>query len=301
MSNSDAAAATATSGNLATSKSPFYEKNAQLVQNVSQLQQVEQRLYKELENPLVTAEQRQLIVAKINDLSHTRAQLYDALKSSYENMRTNMSTADATLQDQMEVVRATDEELERARRRLNVLTQQTTKELRLTEINTYYSQRYSAYVRLLISIVIVCIPLIVVSVVYNYGLLPTAMFNLLVSGIIIFSLFWIGMQIIDISNRDSMNWNEYSWFFNPGTAPSTNIESSITIDPWAMKSITCIGAECCADGLQYDASNNRCVNAPRYDDTAAATTESFEGLEKYGRMAFKVPSRVAPMPVTSSW
>ena len=97
----------------------------------------------------------------------------------------------------------------------------------------------------------------------------------------------IGKQLIDISNRDDMNWNEYNWYFDQKSAP---IDTSVgdTSDPWKTKSVTCIGSDCCYEGISYDSNKNICVpntiyeqENPQSDVNTSQQTESFRGLGKY--------------------
>jgi hypothetical protein len=69
-----------------------------------------------------------------------------------------------------------------------------------------------------------------------------------------------------------MNYQEYDWYFDPSTAPTST--SSSSKDPWASNSRfgNCVGDACCSDGLVYDSSLNQCVISGDETDT---TTETF--------------------------
>ena len=69
----------------------------------------------------------------------------------------------------------------------------------------------------------------------------------------------IAIQLIDLSNRDSMNWDEYNWYFDKSSAPSDNGSSTDNSDPWADDSYTCIGQACCNTGTTYSADLNQCI------------------------------------------
>ena len=83
----------------------------------------------------------------------------------------------------------------------------------------------------------------------------------------------IGAQLIDISSRDNMNWDEYYWYFNKDKAPSDTTIGDIT-NPWEKNSLslTCIGSACCYEGSSYDSTQNICV----------PDESNLKVLEKYG-------------------
>jgi hypothetical protein len=175
-------------------------------------------------------------------------------------------------------------ELDNSKLKLRALEAEKNNKMRSVEINTYYGKRYNAHAFLMKTVVFTCIPIIVLSVLYNKGLLPTNIYNFLTGIIIIIGSVIIGLELIDMSNRGSMNWDEYNWYFDKSKAPlpdetitdgSDNTTSNS--DPWETPTVTCMGAECCYVGSTYDETTNRCIpNA-----NANATVETFEGLEKH--------------------
>ena len=252
------------------------EINKRVLNNISQLQIQENDLYNNLQDSTLTTDQKQKIVQKINEISQIRMNLYDSLKDSYSNYQKNVSDSRDTLGQTIAAVDILENELNQSKIKLNMIEDQKYNKLRLVEINTYYGKRYSTYARLMKTIVIMCIPVLLVSVLYNKGLLPGNIYKLIVSIIMIIGLLLIFLQIIDISNRDSMNWDEYNWYFNQDDAPSSTTDGTNFYDPWTSDTTTtCVGEECCYDGNTYDTSLNTCV-------PTNTTTETFDVLSKYG-------------------
>jgi hypothetical protein len=60
-----------------------------------------------------------------------------------------------------------------------------------------------------------------------------------------------------------MNYQEYNWSFNPNAVSTASSSTTTSSDPWLSSSSsgsnTCVGQECCADGLTWDASLNQCT------------------------------------------
>jgi hypothetical protein len=133
----------------------------------------------------------------------------------------------------------------------------------MVEINTYYGKRYNSHTKLMKTVVIFCIPIIILSILANNGILPSNIYVFLTGIVIIIAVVLIGYQLIDISNRDNMNWDEYNWNFNQSTAPTATSQIS-DISPWSIPSLVCIGSECCYEGSTYDTNTNVCVPNPIY-------------------------------------
>ena len=158
-----------------------------------------------------------------------------------------------------------------SKRRLNLLEADKIDKLRLVEINTYYGKQYDAHKQIMKIVVIICIPVLILTILASKEIIPSRL-NVLLSGIIIIiGAFIIGAKVIDLSNRDNMNYDEYNWYFNKDDAPTNSSESSGS-DPWATPTITCVGAECCYDNSTYDSVQNICVPTAVYNANQKATT-----------------------------
>jgi hypothetical protein len=237
------------------------EKNAQVINNIKTLQTMEMNLYNSLENQSLSADKKKQIIDEINQISQMRINLYDNLKNSYSNYQQNVSFSRNVLNDQMVSVDVIENELNETKRRLNLIEEQKKNKIRLVEINTYYGKQYNAHKKIMQIIVIMCIPILILNILANKGFLPSKLNVFLNVFIIVFGLTIIGYNIIDISNRDNMNFDEYSWFFNIADAPKpiTSISSNINLDPWSLPTFTCIGADCCTENSRYDETQNKCI------------------------------------------
>jgi hypothetical protein len=120
-------------------------------------------------------------------------------------------------------------------------------------------------------IVIMLVPILILAILFNKGILPEKIYYILVSIISLIGAVFIWRAIFSIVLRDPMNYQEYDWYFDPSSAPTST--SSSSKDPWASNSNfgNCVGDACCSDGLVYDSSLNQCVISG--DETE--TTESF--------------------------
>ena len=275
------------------------ERNQQVLDNISQLQIQEKQMYDSLDDVTLSSEQKQQIINKINEISQMRMNMYATMKDMYSYYQKNVSASSTTLGQEVVAIDVLENELNEAKKRLNLLQDQKYNKLRLVEINTYYGKRYNAHTRIMKIIVIMCIPLIILAFLANRGLLPSNLYIFLSGLVIIIGLVLLGLQIIDMSNRDNMNWDEYNWYFDRSNAPSDTTEGTAT-DPWATNSLTCIGSACCYEGSTYDEDKNICVPNMIYQQehpstttttdtttTDTTTTESFEALGKYAMFVHK--------------
>jgi hypothetical protein len=259
------------------------ERNDQLLNNIKSLQTTEMKLYDSLENQQLTFDKKQQIIDQINKISQMRINMYTILKDSYSNYQENVSTSRNTLNDQMVSIDIIENELNDSKRRLNYIQAEKYNKLRLVGINTYYGKQYNAHKEIMKTVVFVCIPVLILTILANKGILPGQL-NFLLSGIIIIiGSIIIGYQIIDLFNRDNMNFDEYDWYFNKkdASASSTSTDTSgSSSDPWATIPSTCIGAECCNDNNIYDSTQNKCIPTAEYNANQATTTGSIDTTSK---------------------
>ena len=242
--------------------SSMEEKSEQTLSDIRNLQLIEQELYNNLEKSIagnnLTSEEKDQIIKKISEISQMRVNLYATLKETYSFFQQNVASSRTTLAEQMMAIDIVENELKESKRKLQLLEDQKYNKLRLVEINTYYGKQYNAHAGLMKTIVIICIPVLILSILKNVGILPGNIAILMIAIIIIIGLIYIGRQIIDMSNRDNMNYDEYDWYFNKSDAPSDGTPSDTT-DPWATPSLVCVGEQCCNDVSTYNAEQNLCI------------------------------------------
>jgi hypothetical protein len=271
------------------------EKNQQVLNYISQLQTQEKNLYDSLDNAALSSDEKQQIINKINEISQMRINMYSNMKDMYSFYQKNVAASNSLIGQEVSAIDILETELNNSKQRLNLIQDEKNNKLRLVEINTYYGKQYNAHSKLMKTIIFTCIPVIILSVLANKGILPQNLYAFLTGIIIIIGVVFIGLELIDMSNRDNMNWDEYNWYFNKDDAPSSDTTTTDdSSDPWATPSVVCVGAACCYDGSTYDDQKNTCVPTAIYNqdhpDTVAttdttttdtSTTETFKGLEKY--------------------
>lgn len=235
------------------------ERNNKVLSDIGQLQQQEMELYQQINQANMNPENRRLMIDRINQLSQHRTVLYGSLKDQYEFQNQSVSGNISTLAEQMYAINIVENELNESKQRLNELVDQRNDKLRLVQINTYYGKKYAAYKNIMKVIVYACIPLIVLGMLGNRGILPSNLNALLMGIVIIIALFMIAGNVMDLSKRDNMNFDEYDWDFDKNSAPKAN--GSDRVNPWDLSglSLTCVGAQCCTEEMTYDSTIKRCI------------------------------------------
>lgn len=246
------------------------DNNEQILNDIQSLQQMEQQLFNNLEtNPNLTSTQQQDIINKINQISQMRINLYQTLTGINGFYQNALSSSIGTLEEQTSAIAIVENELNNAKKRLDMLEIEKNNKMRLVEVNDYYGDKYAEHSQLMKIIIFTLIPIIILAIIHSKGFLPNNIYYLLIVIISLIGAIFFWYTFSSIIRRDNMNYQKYNWNFDPSTAPTG---SSDTTDPWGSTSFgTCIGELCCSEGQTYDSSLNLCVDGT----TSSTTTESF--------------------------
>lgn len=249
------------------------ENNEQILNDIQSLQQMEQQLFSNLEsNPNLSTTEQKKVIEKMNQLSNMRVNLYKTLSGVNNYFESALNTSIGSLKEQVIAIGIVENELNRAKQRLEVLEEEKNNKIRLVEINSYYGDKYAEHSELMKIVIYVLVPVIILAFLNNKGLLPPTIYYILILLISLIGAYFFWVRMSSIWMRDNMNYQEYNWRFNPNNM--SNDTSSDTTDPWASNSFgfgTCIGDACCSTGLVYDNNINQCVKPV----TTSKKTESF--------------------------
>jgi hypothetical protein len=252
------------------------QNNEQILNDIQSLQTMERDLFNSLEtNPNLTSDQQQKIIAKINDISNMRINLYQTLSGVNGFFQGALDSSIGTLQEQTVAIGIVESELNQAKIRLEALEAEKNNKIRLVEINNYYGDKYSEHAKLMKIIIFILVPVIILTILSNKGFLPRSIYYILICIISIIGAYFFWKTFASIIMRDNMNYNEYNWYFIPANAPTG---SSSTSDPWASNAnvLTCVGAACCSSNQTYNTSLNICVDAS--GSTTPSTSSGFTTL-----------------------
>jgi hypothetical protein len=248
------------------------DKTEQALTDIQGLQNIEQDLFNQI-NDKLTAEQRNNIIMKINEISQMRINLYKNMNNIGVFFGENVASSNAALAEQTVAIGIVEQELNTAKQRLTELQDNSNQNMRMVQINTYYGDKYNNISDILKSLILFCIPIIFFTLLYQTEILPKGVYNVILIVLIIWAVISVGGKLFDAAFRDRMNYQEYAWVFNKDSAPpnNTSYNPQTTNNPWSSSAnIVCLGQNCCYDGTTYISSLNQCVP----NDVATSMTTS---------------------------
>ena len=227
---------------------------------IRQLQQTEEGLYKALtKNAENVASGRPQtfsddevsdITNQINSLSAARVNLYNTISETYHSQAVNENNAQESLSQQTKTLQLLEQELNKSKKNLSKLKDEKYNQLKMIEINTYYSKQYDSHRRLMriIASVGVCL-LIAIGLEHTpIGIVskPLTVLICFVGGFLIFK------RIINMVMRRNDNYDEFTWPSAPTTdqdlttanSPNSSVISVTGVDMPYM----CSSASCCNEG-----------------------------------------------------
>ena len=253
----------------------------ELMNEISQLQKTEEQLYQVLTRNVenvalgkgssMTDTEINNITSQINALTASRVKLYNALSNYYKTDVTLEKSVQKTINQQTETLKVLERELNKSKQNLAKLEDDKYNQLKMIEINSYFSKQYDAHIKLmrLITIVGVCM---LATLLLNYmGPLKAAsrpLFNI----VLIVGIILIIKVIIDMYLRRNDNYDEYNWYSAPTTDAGVEIANTKSntsfLDVSGVDVPFCYGSSCCSTGTMWDDATYACVLDTNPPDTS---------------------------------
>lgn len=237
------------------------DNNTETLNYIQELQTIEQGIFTNLEQngaSMTQAEQNQLI-SQMNDISQMRINLYQSLSGMNNLFQNALMNSRDTLDEQIVAIQIVENQLNDAKLKLRSLEDEKNSNIRNIQINDYYADRYGQHAHLMKIIIFMLIPIIILAILYNRGLIPKPIYLTLVAIIALIGFYFIWTTYFSMIRRNNMNYQEYDWGFNASNAPS-NSTNTTPVDPWTGgPSNVCVGAQCCNQYEMFDASLNQCI------------------------------------------
>jgi len=241
--------------------------NQQTLNNIKALEFEEKTLFQELSSMNKTQEEKDILINRINQLAQIRTNLYENSRDLFTFYTSNVNDARSTLGQEISAIKILETELNEAKERFNSIQNQKNDKLRLVQINTYFGKRYNAQKEIMQTIFYTCIAVFVVLLIKNkFGVIPDNVSLLLIGLILTIGVIILVYKIIDFSNRDNMNFDEYNWKFDKKTAPMDINKNPSARVPWTY-GLTCVGSQCCDANSEYNPQLNLCLPTEAISET----------------------------------
>ena len=256
-----------------------------IITNITELQNMEQQLINSLDtNPSFTATQKQEIIAKIQQISTIRANLYSTIGNLNDNYVDKLTTSQSILGDQLSAIQIIEKELTTSRNNLQETEDIKNNTQRMIEINSYYGEKYAESSNLMKILIFMLVPIIILAMLNRYNLLPNTVYYILVGIIALIASIYLWTRLFSMWSRNNMDYDTYDWHFAAKSAPNPGTVSDA---PWITGvPSTCVDRRCCSEGLDWDGTLGQCVIggtstddvAPAETSVPAVVTESFENM-----------------------
>jgi hypothetical protein len=166
------------------------------------------------------------IEERIKKLVEERNNLYDRLKTIYNNSKDDLTRNRKVLKDQVAIVGILNNELERTKTNLEILESDKSNKLRLVEISNYESNRYKSYMNIMKYIIYASLLIIAnYFIKERFGhVVPDKVFKLVIILIVGVAVILIGSSIFDLLKRDDRIFERYD--FNRAYNPDMTAEKS---------------------------------------------------------------------------
>lgn len=189
--------------------------------NIAQLESLSSNLTDHLNSNIAnnnTASNTELMnqINSINDIIRNLHQNQSELYSVYNTM---ITSTEKSLEEQGYATNIVSNEAANTTALLGSYDQEKANKLRLIEITNYYSEQYLDRTNIMKSIILMCIPLIILTVLKNKGLLNNNFFNWSIIIIIVIEGIYLFKILLKAISHNNMQYQQYDWNFNINAAP----------------------------------------------------------------------------------
>ena len=191
--------------------------------------------------------------------------LWTSLLNSAGILRQVQQTCVASEQSEAETATALqnviDQELKDAQEQIAELESSRAGKERMIEINTYYGKRFMAQAGVMKIFIYMCIPVLILAVLANMGFVPNYIAGFMIIASIAVGVIYMYNAVGDINRRDKLNFDEYTWEFDPsrvGSVVNPNLNGSGGAN--ASSLLGCYEGACCnPPATIWDSSSKMCV------------------------------------------
>jgi len=270
----------------------------QIITSITESQTAEQGLIKNLDTLVsqpgfnVSNTGVQSLITTIQSLSDARVAMFQTLSAQANSLQTDIANSRVDVISQLTLLNVVEDQLAQAKSSINVLQGKNDSKKRMVDVNTYYGQRYDAQSKLMQLIILICAPLLILFILKKKSLIPPMISNYAIGITIAVGAIFVIRTMWDINTRSNMNFDEYDWKYE---SPDSQVPTVMDYNKAHLfnfdnpiKTLVgnlglCVGSDCCANGLYFDKTKQKCMTinpsagggAGSARSNAAAKVESF--------------------------
>jgi len=235
------------------------QRQQAIMANIMNMQNIEKQLFDTLTQTTDPADRAQLVV-QINQISKARADLYASMNDFLGAMQSATAEQRRALHQQYVAVQVIEGQMNTAKDTLDGLKQDKSNKLRLVEINNYYGRKYEYQTDIMKIIVLMCAPILVISVLLKKGFLPEMVSTGLIVVIIVAGIIAVARKLMDLNRRNNLNFDQYDHDFNPNAISLSKTEDTNLADLSRSSLLSsCIGSSCCDEtGTVWNPATGTC-------------------------------------------
>jgi hypothetical protein len=219
-----------------------FEKNLQTqLDSIKKIQDQQTELYSKLEvlgaSKNISDEnvQKQIndIFKQIETLNKVKNTIFQSLLTSYELNQTQLNASRFAYADSITALKIIEENLSNKQKILNDALAIRDNSERMVGVNTYYTRRYEEHSNVLKYVVLFCGIIILSIFLMKIGIINSTISSVIIIISFVVGIIIVGRKVWDLSRRSNINYDQYSFKFNPNDAPKdtkivTNVKTDMT-------------------------------------------------------------------------
>lgn len=249
-----------------------------ILSNIKNLQNAQKTLHTKLNMlpPNENFEKQKLLISQIDKINNQKVELFEELYALQILMQDNVDLKTDDLQTKIYLTKLAEEQLNRDQERIKHTRNKNINNLRMTEINNYYTGNYSLYLKIFKYVIYTAIIIIAIAVLRQRYIINSVIANILAMIVLAFGGFFVLTSSLDLSSRNNLVINEYDFQVESqdngnGGSHDLNPPKSTWMDEMErykkdlelLAQGECLGPACCqGDGMVFDDKKMICKLDP---------------------------------------
>ena len=198
-----------------------------VLQNITNLQNLEKNLYEELSQTGPSNEKLQeQLMQQINELTDARLNLLQNLSNDYSTTEDELHDSRVALKNELGLLGVVEDELNKAKHNYDVMKNNENNKLRMVEISNYEMERSYAHKGIMYTVLIGLLFIFVFVTLYRFYLIPSNVLTGLVVITLAVLLIIVVRRLIDLNFRSYFVYDQYNWG-TPSSSVNNNKNSGV--------------------------------------------------------------------------